>query len=130
MISPKNFPTSSGVYFFKDANNGILYIGKAKNLKNRLSSYFNSYDDKVVELLKCAVDIEIITTNNEIEALFLEAQLIKQHQPPFNRLLKEGNPYIYIHFSNSTNDSKNTLQTKSKTKTTDDFTFASQSGTE
>lgn len=99
MISSQNFPTSSGVYFFKDADNAILYIGKAKNLKNRISSYFCSSDDKVVELLKSAVDIEIITTNNEIEALFLEAQLIKQHQPPFNRLLKEGNPYIYIFFS-------------------------------
>lgn len=96
MISRKNFPTSSGVYFFKDANNAILYIGKAKNLKNRISSYFVSSDDKVIELLKVAVDIEVITTNNEIEALFLEAQLIKQHQPPFNRLLKAGNPYIYI----------------------------------
>jgi excinuclease ABC subunit C len=99
MISHKNFPKSSGVYFFKDADNAILYIGKAKNLKNRVSSYFSSADFKVIELLKVAVDIEIITTNNEIEALFLEAQLIKQHQPPFNRLLKAGNPYIYIFFS-------------------------------
>ena len=96
MLTHKNFPTSSGVYFFKDANHAILYIGKAKNLKNRVGSYFSSDDDKVIELLKQAVDIEIITTNNEIEALFLEAQLIKQHQPPFNRLLKAGNPYIYI----------------------------------
>ncbi len=92
-------PDKPGVYFFKDADNNILYIGKAKSLKNRLSSYFSSCDDKVIELLKQAVDIEVITTNNEIEALFLEAQLIKQHQPLFNRLLKEGNPYIYIHVS-------------------------------
>lgn len=99
MISSVNFPKSPGVYFFKDADNAILYIGKAKNLKNRIGSYFSSDDDKVIELLKQAVDIEIITTNNEIEALFLEAQLIKQHQPPFNRLLKAGNPYIYIFFS-------------------------------
>ena len=100
MISSINFPKSPGVYFFKNAENAILYIGKAKNLKNRIGSYFSSDDDKVIELLKQAVDIEIITTNNEIEALFLEAQLIKQHQPPFNRLLKAGNPYIYIFFSN------------------------------
>ena len=99
MITQKNFPSTSGVYFFKDANNTILYIGKAKNLKNRLMSYFSNQDFKVIELLKQAVDIEVITTNNEIEALFLEAQLIKQHQPPFNRLLKAGNPYIYILFS-------------------------------
>ncbi len=96
MITQKNFPPSPGVYFFKDANNAILYIGKAKNLKNRIGSYFVSGDDKVIDLLKVAADIEFIITNNEIEALFLEAQLIKQHQPPFNRLLKAGNPYIYI----------------------------------
>ena len=106
MLSHKNFPKTSGVYFFKDANNAILYIGKAKNLKSRVSSYFSSDDDKVIELLKQAVDIEIITTNNEIEALFLEAQLIKQHQPPFNRLLKAGNPYIYIFISCDTSSNK------------------------
>jgi excinuclease ABC subunit C len=98
-FSAQNYPSSSGVYFFKDINNNILYIGKAKNLKNRIGSYFFSSDHKVIELLKVATDIEFITTNNEIEALFLEAQLIKQHQPPFNRLLKAGNPYIYIWFS-------------------------------
>jgi excinuclease ABC subunit C len=114
MLSHKNFPKTSGVYFFKDANNAILYIGKAKNLKSRVSSYFSSDDDKVIELLKQAVDIEIISTNNEIEALFLEAQLIKQHQPPFNRLLKAGNPYIYIFFSNDKIPTISTVRTKKK----------------
>lgn len=98
-LASQNFPHASGVYFFKNENNVILYIGKAKNLKNRLSSYFFSSDYKVIELLKAATEIEFIITNNEIEALFLEAQLIKQHQPTFNRLLKVGNPYIYIYFS-------------------------------
>lgn len=98
MISHKNLPHSPGVYFFKDADNAILYIGKAKNLKNRITSYFFNSDFKVIELLKAAVDVEFIVTHNEIEALFLEAQFIKQHQPPFNRLLKAGNPYIYIFF--------------------------------
>lgn len=102
MITNKNFPTSAGVYFFKNSHNAILYIGKAKNLKNRLTSYFSNSDFKVIELLQQAVDIEFITTNNEIEALFLEAQLIKQHQPAFNRLLKAGNPYTYIFFSQDT----------------------------
>ncbi len=114
MLSHKNFPKSSGVYFFKDASNAILYIGKAKNLKNRVGSYFSSDDDKVIELLKQAVDIEIITTNNEIEALFLEAQLIKQHQPPFNRLLKAGNPYIYIFFSTDKIPTISTIRIKKK----------------
>ncbi|MBV8660878.1 MAG: GIY-YIG nuclease family protein [Candidatus Dependentiae bacterium] len=114
MISHRNFPKSSGVYFFKDANNAILYIGKAKNLKNRITSYFSSGDYKVIELLRSAVDIEVITTNNEIEALFLEAQLIKQHQPPFNRLLKAGNPYIYIFFSQDKIPTISTVRTKKK----------------
>ncbi|MGZ6251102.1 MAG: GIY-YIG nuclease family protein [Candidatus Chromulinivorax sp.] len=100
MISqPKNLPTCAGVYFFKDAEQNILYIGKAKNLKNRISSYFNNTDLHVLELLKKADHIDFITTNHEVEALFLEAQLIKQNQPVFNRLLKAGNPFIYIFFS-------------------------------
>ena len=98
-LREKSYPKSPGVYFFKDAGNSILYIGKAKNLKNRISSYFSSDEMKVLQLLQQAVDIEFITTNNEIEALFLEAQLIKKHQPPFNRLLKTGNPFVYIFFS-------------------------------
>jgi excinuclease ABC subunit C len=114
MIFHNNFPKTSGVYFFKDAANLILYIGKAKNLKNRISSYFSSNDYKVTELLKQAVDIEVITTNNEIEALFLEAQLIKQHQPIFNRLLKEGNPYIYIFFSQEKIPTISTVRIKKK----------------
>ena len=77
MISYKNFPNHSGVYFFKDAAEKIIYIGKAKNLKNRISSYFSSDDFKVTELLKVAKNIEYIKTDNEIEALFLEAHKIK-----------------------------------------------------
>lgn len=93
------FPTSAGVYFFKNIHNQIIYIGKAKHLKNRIQSYFYSSDFKVIELMKVAISIEFITTHHEIEALFLEAQLIKQHQPIFNRLLKAGNPYTYIFIS-------------------------------
>lgn len=114
MMKHKNFPQSSGVYFFKDVDNAILYIGKAKNLKNRIGSYFFSSDYKVIELLKHAVDIEVITTHNEIEALFLEAQLIKQHQPPFNRLLKAGNPYIYILFTKEKIPTISIARTKKK----------------
>jgi len=114
MISQKTFTKSPGVYFFKDADNAILYIGKAKNLKNRITSYFSNQDDKVIELLKHAVDIEVITTNNEVEALFLEAQLIKQHQPPFNRLLKSGNPYVYIFFSQDKIPTISTVRIKKK----------------
>lgn len=98
-LKEKSYPKNSGVYFFKDAAHSILYIGKAKNLNNRIKSYFSSSDDKTVELLQQAVDIEFIITNNEIEALFLEAQLIKKHQPLFNRLLKNGSPFVYIFIS-------------------------------
>lgn len=98
-LREKLYPKNSGVYFFKDAENSILYIGKAKNLKSRISSYFSSCDGKTVDLLQQATDIEFIVTHNEIEALFLEAQLVKKHQPPFNRLLKSGNPFVYIFFS-------------------------------
>ncbi len=114
MITNKNFPSSAGVYFFKDANANIVYIGKAKNLKNRLNSYFFSSDQKVVQLLACAVAIEYIITPTEIEALFLEAQLIKQHQPPFNRLLKSGNPYSYIFFSHEALPTISVVRTKKK----------------
>lgn len=99
MLSKKQFSKKSGVYIFKGAGNTILYIGKAKVLHNRIKSYFSSDDPKVSELLQQAVDVETIETSNEDEALLLEAQLIKKHQPPFNRLLKAGNPYLYIFFS-------------------------------
>ena len=108
ILREKTYPKSPGVYFFKDAGNSILYIGKAKNLKNRISSYFSNDEMKVLQLLEQAVDIEFITTNNEIEALFLEAQLIKKHQPPFNRLLKTGNPFVYIYFPDEKNTDKKT----------------------
>ncbi len=105
-LREKSYPKSPGVYFFKDAGNSILYIGKAKNLKSRITSYFSSDEEKVQQLLQQAIDIEFIITNSEIEALFLEAQLIKKHQPLFNRLLKTGNPFVYIYFSDGKNIGK------------------------
>jgi len=113
-LREKLYPKNPGVYFFKDANNLILYIGKAKNLKNRISSYFSNDEPKVIDLLQQAVDIEVITTNNEIEALFLEAQLIKKHQPPFNRLLKSGNPFVYIFISDEKIPTISMVRTKKK----------------
>lgn len=118
-LREKSYPKSSGVYFFKDTKNLILYIGKAKNLKNRISNYFSSNEEKVVELLQQTVDIEFIITNNEIEALFLEAQLIKKHQPPFNRLLKSGNPFIYIFFPDNKKTEKLTTISMIRTQKKD-----------
>jgi excinuclease ABC subunit C len=94
----KKFPKLPGVYLFKDAPGNILYIGKAKSLQERLNSYFNDNDEreKIAPLLEEAVDIETIVTANEIEALYLEAHLVKEHQPKYNTLLKQGDPFIYL----------------------------------
>jgi excinuclease UvrABC nuclease subunit len=93
----KKFPTSSGVYLFKDTHNQIIYIGKAKNLKKRVVSYFKSTGDwKTETIINSATSIDHITTKSELDALLLEATLIQQHQPKFNVLLKNGQPYIYI----------------------------------
>lgn len=91
-------PKLPGIYVFKDLDNNIIYIGKAKNLYKRVSSYFkNAQDDwKVNELVKEYKTIEHILTKNEIEALLLEAQLIKKFKPKYNVLLKSGTPFIYI----------------------------------
>ncbi len=102
MININNIPTSSGVYFFKN-NKKILYIGKAKNLKKRISSYFqkNHNDIKTSFLVKKIKQIDWIVTNNEFEALILENNLIKKHKPPFNIKLTDDKtyPYIKIDFS-------------------------------
>ncbi len=94
----KALPRLSGIYVFKDKNGGIIYIGKAKNLRQRVSSYFNrqTEDWKVLELVKEHATIEHILTKNELEALLLEAQLIKTYKPKYNVLLKSGNPFVYI----------------------------------
>lgn len=94
----KNFPKLPGVYLFKDASGKILYIGKAKSLKERLNSYFNATDEreKIIPLLEEATDVETIITANETEALYLEVHLIQEHQPKYNTLLKQGDPFIYL----------------------------------
>lgn len=100
----KQLPTSCGVYLFKDEHHNILYIGKAKSLRDRVRSYFNpsNTDIKVHELINAYDHIEHIVTKTEHEALLLETKLIQQYQPPFNRLMKEGQPFIYILFSRGT----------------------------
>lgn len=97
MLDYKILPTLPGVYIFKDVNNTIIYIGKAKVLRDRVSSYFsNTTDWKISLLLKEATSLEHIVTKTEIEALLLEAQLIQEHKPKFNVLLKNGNPFLYL----------------------------------
>ena len=96
-------PTSPGVYFFSDTKGKILYIGKAKNLKNRVRSYFqkNKYQTpKNQSMVKRISDIEWIITSNEVEAIFTEANLIKQHQPKYNVDLKDGKSFPFIRITN------------------------------
>ena len=97
---PKKLTTKSGVYLFKNIDQEIIYIGKAKNISSRITSYFGKEtDSKTSMLLQEATSLETIPTTSEIEALYLEADLIKKYQPKFNKLLKEGNPFIYLFFS-------------------------------
>ncbi len=87
-------PLSSGVYLWRDSGDTVIYVGKAKNLKNRLSSYFSGRKDiKTRLLISRASSIEYITTANEYEALLLENNLIKKYSPRYNICLKDGKSY-------------------------------------
>lgn len=96
-------PKVSGVYLFKDAQGKVIYIGKAKNIQKRVSSYFHNYaqDWKVKSLIDDHASVDYILTSNETEALLLEAQLIRDNQPRYNVLLKNGQPFVYIHVTNA-----------------------------
>ncbi len=95
---PDNIPALPGVYLFKNSQNAIIYIGKAKSLAQRVSSYFHASDKdwKITALLSEYATIEYIVTHSETEARLLEAQLIRDNNPKYNVLLKHGNPFIYI----------------------------------
>lgn len=97
----KSLPQAPGIYLFKDALDRVIYIGKAKNINKRVQSYFHKQktDWKVQALLAEHAKIDYILTKNETEALLLEAQLIKENQPKFNVLLKEGQPFLYLLFT-------------------------------
>lgn len=95
----KSLPTSAGVYIHKNADGKIIYIGKAKNLKNRVRSYFQSsknHDYKTQQLVKNIVDFEFIVVDSEVEALVLESNLIKKHKPRYNILLKDDKQYPHL----------------------------------
>lgn len=96
----QTIPKASGVYYFKDKDGIVLYVGKAKSLADRVNSYFQKgHDWKVVSLVEEYADIDYILTKNETEALLLEAQMVKEHKPKYNVLLKEGQPFVYILFT-------------------------------
>lgn len=100
--SPQNLPKKPGVYIMRNADNEIIYIGKAKNLKNRVSSYFREKLDrpKTQILMSHFDNLEYIITNSEKEALILEANLIKKHHPRYNIQLKDDKRYPYVKITN------------------------------
>ena len=101
-IPYNEIPINPGVYLMKNERGKIIYVGKAKNLKNRVSSYFkniNSHNVKTLELVKNIRDIEFFICNTEVEALILENNLIKKNKPKYNILLKDEKTYPYIKFT-------------------------------
>lgn len=98
----KILPKSPGIYLFKDKENNIIYVGKAKQIKTRVQSYFKTkgiLDLKTKLLLEEVYSVDHIVTKNEEEALLLEAQTIQDKKPKFNLLLKSGQPFIYFLFT-------------------------------
>ncbi len=98
----KSIPDSPGVYFMKDKKDIVIYIGKAKSLKKRVSSYFNkgSKDFKTEIMVSHICDIDYIATENEVEAIILEADLIQKRQPHYNITLKDQKSFPFIAITN------------------------------
>ncbi len=94
-------PQQPGCYLFVDADGRVIYVGKAKNLRSRVRSYFGKYAGQKSRLLtRDAAAVEFIVTADEVEALILEANLIKRHQPHFNVLLKDDKSYPFLKLTN------------------------------
>jgi excinuclease ABC subunit C len=95
----RRFPTTPGVYLMKDAQGRVIYVGKAVNLRNRAASYFNSaaaVDHRTRDLVQCIADIDFLPADSEVDALLLEARLIKDVQPRFNQELKDDKTFPYL----------------------------------
>ena len=94
----KEIPVSAGVYLYKDSAGKIIYIGKAKRLRSRVRSYFQArpFDRKTDALVRQIADVEFIVTDNEVEALILEATLTKKHKPRYNVNLKDDKSYPHL----------------------------------
>lgn len=98
-----NLPLSPGVYMFKDKKDRLLYVGKAKRLRNRVRSYFqdsSDHDGRIRVMISKIEDLEVIVTDSEAEALILENNLIKKHQPRYNILYRDDKTYPYICVTN------------------------------
>src|SRR5205807_8119641 len=97
-----SIPAAPGVYLYKNAEGQVIYVGKAKNLRSRVSSYFHEgrvADAKTGTLVREAADVDYIVVANNKEALALENHLIKQKQPRFNILLRDDKTYPYVKLS-------------------------------
>src|SRR3954468_17506597 len=95
----RTLPTSPGVYLYKNAEGQVIYVGKAKSLRARVRNYFTDEamaDSKTGTLMREAVDVEYIVVDNNGEALALENNLIKQHKPRYNILLRDDKTYPYV----------------------------------
>ncbi len=94
----KNLPDSTGVYLFRDSSGRVIYVGKAKSLKNRVRSYFTTPSDhpRIIKLVSSIRDLEMLVTDSELEALILESNLIKEYQPRYNVNLKDDKRYPHI----------------------------------
>ncbi len=94
-----DFPEQPGVYLFRDAPGEVLYVGKARSLRHRVRSYFGSpaaLNTRTMKMLNAASDVECIVTDNELEALILESNLIKRHRPKYNIRLRDDKQYPYV----------------------------------
>src|SRR5437762_6779954 len=95
----KQFPTTPGVYLMKDQQGVVVYVGKAKNLRNRASHYFTkaaAEDARTADLVKVIADIDFLPAETEVDALLLEARLVKDIQPRFNVNLKDDKSFPYL----------------------------------
>ena len=97
----QNLPALPGVYLFKDARGGVLYVGKARSLLHRVRSYLSGDNAhlRLAELMAQATDLDTILTDTEVEAVLLESTLIRQHKPHFNTLLKDDKSFPYVRVS-------------------------------
>ncbi|MFO8060620.1 MAG: excinuclease ABC subunit UvrC, partial [Bacillota bacterium] len=94
-----DLPPAPGVYLFRDEAGEVIYVGKARSLRNRVRSYFGSaaaLNTRTLKMLNAAVDLETIVTDNELEALILESNLIKRHRPKYNIRLRDDKQYPYV----------------------------------
>jgi excinuclease ABC subunit C len=95
----KSLPAKPGVYLFRDRAGDVLYVGKAKSLRPRVRSYFQQSQDAraaIRQLPERVDDIEVIVTQNEVEAVHLEQKLVTRHRPPFNVRLRDDKSFPYI----------------------------------